>query len=255
MKKKHPKIVYYRRRLAFVLVIVIFISFGYHLFHSEKQSKNSLQVVETFQEKWKQATGDTALKKWHLILVNESHPISDNQDIILEEVDYGEYVDERIAPFYRRMKKDAQKAGYHLATVSGYRSVDYQNGLFQTSIDNYLAEGDTLEEAERKTKKYVQIPGSSEHHTGLAIDIASEEFKNSGQELTDDLEKTDEYKWLLKNSPKYGFILRYPKKKEKVTKIGYEPWHFRYVGTKEAIFMTENNLTLEELYEKMGTKK
>lgn len=252
MKNKQRKIVYYRRRITLFLMITICISLGYSSFHLKKETEK--QPVENkmgIQDRWDAATDGTKGNDWNMILVNETHLFANENEMKLVEIDHGEFIDKRILSDYLQLKKEAQKAGYQLAAISGYRSIDYQEGLFATSIENYRLQGYSQKEAEQMTKKYVQIPGASEHHTGLAIDIASEAFKNSGQELTDELENTPEYKWLEKNAAKYGFILRYPKGKEKVTGIGYEPWHFRYVGVKEAEFLKENELTLEEWHEKM----
>lgn len=251
MKKRLPKIVYYRRRITLILLIVIFVSLLYSFLYLKGNSLSSTKHEATIQEKWDQATNQAPLDRWNLVLVNEEFPLKEEQKVKLVEIDHGEYIDQRIEKAYLDMCKDARKEGYDLAAVSGYRSIDYQTGLFNTSVAGYLSQGYSQEEAEKKTQQYVQIPGSSEHQTGLAIDIASEAFKQSGQDLTDDLEETPEYQWLLKHAADYGFILRYPKGKEKITKIGYEPWHFRYVGKKEAKFMEENDLTLEELHQKL----
>ena len=76
-----------------------------------------------------------------------------------------------------------------------------------------------------KAKETAQLPGYSEHQTGLAIDFSNEGHPDDNQKI---------WQWLKENSYKYGFILRYPNGKEDITKITYEPWHFRYVGKKAA---------------------
>ena len=85
-------------------------------------------------------------------------------------------------------------------------------------------------------------PGTSEHQVGLALDIVSSEY----QELDEAQMETEDQKWLMENSWKYGFILRYPMDKSEITGIIFEPWHYRYVGKKAAKEITEQNLTLEE---------
>ena len=84
--------------------------------------------------------------------------------------------------------------------------------------------------------------GCSEHASGLAVDIVSKDY----QILDEKQARTDEILWLQENCSEYGFILRYPKEKEEITKVSYESWHFRYVGTTAAREITEQGLTLEE---------
>ena len=140
------------------------------------------------------------------------------------------------------MKQDALKKGINLMVGSGYRSYDYQQVIW----DHYV-ESKGLEEA----KKFVAIPGSSEHQTGLAFDVA---FIRNNEYSLIALETDPEIKWLLKNAYKYGFILRYPKDKENITGYSYEPWHYRFVGIKLAKMLYKNNLTLEEYYKKINTE-
>lgn len=86
----------------------------------------------------------------------------------------------------------------------------------------------------------VAIPGTSEHHLGLAVDFypVSEKFESSAQ-----------FVWLKKNAEKYGFVLRYPEDKQSITRIKYEPWHYRFVGKEHAKFMNEHNMCLDEYIE------
>lgn len=88
----------------------------------------------------------------------------------------------------------------------------------------------------------IAVPGYSEHHTGLAIDITDVFWENK----TEELEKTDTYQWMSAHCHEYGFIVRYPKGKEKITGYEYEPWHYRYVGVKAATYIMEHDLCLEE---------
>jgi len=98
------------------------------------------------------------------------------------------------------------------------------------------------EDAYNLTKREIAIPGTSEHSTGLAVDIVV----LSHQTLDEDFEKTEGFKWLSENAQKYGFILRYPKNKEEITGIKYEPWHYRYVGEENAKKINEQGICLEE---------
>lgn len=95
---------------------------------------------------------------------------------------------------------------------------------------------------------WVALPGRSEHQTGLSLDIVAVDYPV----LDVTQERRKEQQWLMKNSWKYGFILRYPKDKTSITKIGYEPWHYRYVGRKAAREMKKKNLCLEEYIDKLN---
>lgn len=126
--------------------------------------------------------------------------------------------------------------------ISGYRSVESQQEIYNQKANRY---------GNLYAKKYVQTPGFSEHHTGLCVDVS---IFNEADGSSEDFDGTGKYEWFSKNAWKYGFVVRYPEGKEKVTKIGYEPWHFRYVGVPHAYYMTKNNLCLEEYLELLQSK-
>ncbi len=133
--------------------------------------------------------------------------------------------------------KEGEANGVHGVTVtSAYRDYDYQNQLFQQEVQQ---QGGDAEEA----AKYVNPPGSSEHQSGLAVDMHN--MSAASKAFGD----TMEAKWLAENAHKFGFILRYPKSKIDVTGIDYEPWHFRYVGRYHATKMYELGMCLEEYLE------
>ncbi len=119
-----------------------------------------------------------------------------------------------------------------LVNNGGYRSKETQEQILQKRIDKV---------GEEEAKKYVALPGNSEHHTGLAFDLS---VYADGKVYT--LDSDPVYDWIPKNLPSYGFVLRYPADKVATTGINYEDWHFRYVGIPHALYMTENNLCLEE---------
>jgi len=123
--------------------------------------------------------------------------------------------------------------------------MDRQIYLFNRKINLYMGQGMSYMDAYKKTAEYVTVPGASEHQIGLALDITSDTYYT----LDEGFEDTAEGKWLAEHSHEYGFILRYPKGKEYVTSIGYEPWHFRYVGVEAATVIKENDLTLEEFWD------
>ncbi len=119
-----------------------------------------------------------------------------------------------------------------LVNNGGYRSYATQETVYQKRVDSV---------GEAEAQKYVALPGNSEHHTGLAFDLG---VYRDGKIYS--LSNFEVYDWIPQNLPRYGFVLRYPSDKVNVTGIGYEEWHFRYVGVPHAIYMTENNLCLEE---------
>lgn len=133
----------------------------------------------------------------------------------------------------------ANKDGKKLFAVSGYRSYKRQQEVFQAEVN---AKGD------QKAREAVAYPGTSEHQTGLAMDISSE---NQSYELTEAFGNTPEGKWLQENAHNYGFILRYMKGREDITKYQYESWHYRYVGKDAATIIYKNNWTLEEFFEQV----
>ncbi len=132
--------------------------------------------------------------------------------------------------------KEAEACGVKNVTVtSGYRSYDYQSQLFQNEI-NITG---SVEEA----SKNVNPPGSSEHQSGLCLDMHNLSAASTA------FGGTFEADWLADNAHKFGYILRYPKNKTKITGISYEPWHFRYVGRYHATKMHELGMCLEEYME------
>ena len=100
----------------------------------------------------------------------------------------------------------------------------------------------TYDQAAEKAKTINAYPGTSEHELGLAADIVTPSY----QSLDSGYDQTDAFKWLVEHCADYGFILRYPKEKQDITKIIYEPWHYRYVGQEDAKIIMESGVTLEE---------
>ena len=105
-----------------------------------------------------------------------------------------------------------------------------------------MDQGDLREEAEKQAAIWVAPPGTSEHQLGLAVDIVAESY----QLLDRHQEKTAEQQWLMEHCSEYGFILRYPTDKSEMTGIGYEPWHYRYVGREAAEEIMRRGICLEE---------
>lgn len=136
-------------------------------------------------------------------------------------------------------------SGYRHSVTSAYRSYAQQKENFENKVQRVKNEnpGISQEEAEIKAATAVARPGTSEHQTGLCLDMHN--MSSAVQSFKD--EKAA--KWLAENSYKFGFILRYPADKTDITKIMYEPWHFRYVGRYHATRMYELDMCLEEYME------
>lgn len=187
---------------------------------------------------------------WRLVLINKQHSIPDDYDVVLGKINTLKgtmYCDERIIDDYLAMLKAAQEDNVELEITSPYRDTAYQEYLFNRKINAYMKMGLSYIEAFQLSSQAVTVPGASEHQIGLALDIVTPTCRT----LIEGFEDTDAGKWLAENSYKYGFILRYPKGKEYITGIKYEPWHFRYVGVEAATVITERGITLEEFWEEL----
>ena len=129
----------------------------------------------------------------------------------------------------------AEQEGIILYATSGFRSYSTQKAIFDRKAK---------ERGEQSANRSVAKPGQSEHQTGLAMDIEGDSSLGTG--LTNDFGETPEGIWVAEHCAEYGFIIRYPKDKTKITGYVYEPWHLRYVGVEHAKEITELGLTLEE---------
>lgn len=179
---------------------------------------------------------------WSLVLINEEHPLDTGYAPDLEAVREGSFVDARIVEDAKKMLEDAEKEGLNMYIVSAYRDYEAQREVFNTTMTQWISQGSTPLEAYEETKKSVAVPGTSEHASGLAMDITSGQYG----ELDEKQAETAEAKWLAENCWKYGFILRYPLDKSDITGIVFEPWHYRYVGKDAAEEIMQKDITLEE---------
>lgn len=178
-----------------------------------------------------------------ILLINKGNPIPADFEPCLEEIGGGYMLEKRAAYAMKTMICAAASDGINLRVFSAYRSISYQRGLFNEDVDRYMLLGMKYEDAVEKALRSIALPGESEHNAGLAVDISSVGWNG---EITEEFEKTPEFKWLNKNAHCFGFILRYPKNKTHITGITYEPWHYRYVGKKHACCIKRMNITLEE---------
>lgn len=179
---------------------------------------------------------------WRLILVNYDHPIPDDWTIDLAMTRYGYEVDTRIADAVDELITAAASDNISLIICYGYRTIEQSRQLFEKQVNKQLALGLSQEQAVIEARRWVAPPGTSEHHTGLALDIVTP----SHQVLNHAFADTDAGQWLAAHSWEHGFVIRYPEDKQEVTGITYEPWHVRYVGKEHAAAMHENNECLEE---------
>ena len=139
----------------------------------------------------------------------------------------------------------AREQGYKPIIYSAYRTYTYQKNLYENAVKDNMKNGMTREEAEKAVVRTAP-PGCSEHCIGLAADIYTWEAQSKYGKLDERFESDPLAVWMKENAHKYGFILRYPKDKEDITQIAYEPWHFRYVGVEDATKIYEAGQCLEE---------
>ncbi|WP_194189770.1 M15 family metallopeptidase [Clostridium chrysemydis] len=173
-----------------------------------------------------------------IILINDSSEIGENykSDLVEAEIEFVNEADKEERLVSKQIKKPLQELinrakedGILLLGTSGYRSYNTQKYIYKREV---------MIKGKRDAKKYVAEPGQSEHQTGLCIDLTNPSRLFIGG--------TKEADWLKDNCYKYGFIVRYKKGKEKITKKNYEPWHIRYVGKKVAKEIYEKGICLEE---------
>lgn len=187
---------------------------------------------------------------WRLVLVNKQHPIPDDYELKLGSIKTSRgsmKCDRRIIADLEKMIEDARKDGINLVICSPYRPSTRQKYLFNKKVKVYVKSGNSYMDSYYLSAQAVNIPGSSEHEIGLALDIVSDRYSGLNEGFAD----TDAGKWLAKHCMEYGFVLRYPKGKESITGIEYEPWHFRYVGKEAAEYMSSENICLEEFKEQI----
>ena len=182
---------------------------------------------------------------WRLVLINKQHSIPEDYTFTLGTIKGSMQCDERIIDDLLDMLQAAEEDGVDLMICSPYRDLEYQKMLFNRKIERYMNKGMSYMEAYQLSSQAVTVPGASEHQIGLALDIVCSTYMSLDEGFGD----TEAGKWLAENSCRFGFILRYPKGKEYITGIEYEPWHFRYVGVKAAEVITKQCITLEEFWE------
>ena len=214
--------------------------------YQAEQDAQQRETERQLEEQVRQQRYEQRATDWKLLLVNADHPLSDDYTPDLTDIGGGMQFDRRAAEHLLRMIQEGQAAGYNLFVCSAYRDNDYQQQLYDRQVDKQLSYGKSEQEALRDAARVVAAPGTSEHATGLAADIITQEYASQYSSLTRGFENTDAFRWLKKHCAEYGFILRYTEEKTDLTGVIYEPWHFRYVGTEAAAEIMDEDLCLEE---------
>lgn len=170
-----------------------------------------------------------------LLLVNRWNPLPGGYVPDLVEVPGGEKVAKEAYAPLMEMLQQAEAEGLGPQVVSGWRTQEKQQSLYDNKIGEYLSQGYSQKDAVAAAEEWVAKPGTSEHQLGLAVDINGNSY--------------DIYTWLQENSWRYGFIFRYPGDKQSLTGVAEEVWHYRYVGKKAAEIIHSQELCLEEYAE------
>lgn len=171
-----------------------------------------------------------------LVLVNRDNRLPEGFRADLADFE-GAKVGKALVGDLAEMRAAAAGDGVYLGIGSAYRSAAEQEAVFNEAVSGFAAQGDTRDVAIGKAGRIAALPGHSEHETGLAIDFSLDGDMGKQAEMWD---------WLGGNAWEYGFILRYPEGKERITGCSYEPWHYRYVGKADAKAVYRQGLALEE---------
>ena len=204
----------------------------------KKVETTTPKKVEKKEEKPKTDLPQVSTKDWNLVLVNRDNKLAElNPQLVdVEEIK----VDSRIAEQTKQFLAAARAVAPEESLISGYRSVEEQTELYNERVAQLEATGLSHEEAEAQAQTQVQVPGASEHQTGLAIDMSVP--NGQSEEVAQQI---------IALAPQYGFVLRYPEGKNAITGVDYENWHFRYVGVENAQYMVKHQLVLEEYIQKL----
>lgn len=242
-----------KKRLLFFSICFVLLLLCFSILFSRKQVPKDTFTFSSLEENKvnsnftqnNKSDSSTKITDWRLTLANIDHPLPENFSVELANIDKNRQFDKRAIDDLNAMMKAARNSGISNFWIqSSFRSVTKQKELYENSIQKYLKQGKTEQEAERLTLLFLNKPGCSDHNLGLAVDF---------NYVENSFAKSKAFSWLQQNASDYGFILRYPKEKESITKISYESWHWRYVGQEHAKKMNELNMCLEEYIEFLQT--
>ncbi len=242
LKKKYNKLIPKFLKQKYFIFDNLDSYIKYYIDNNDTTIKDTVSIINVkvnYDYYDKKATNKTDVSKNNLMLVNkfnyldEKYVPSDLVDV-KNYYSYGEnQIKKEVYENFLDMWNDAKSEDLSIIITSSYRDYNYQKQLW----DSY-----SNQKGESWADSVAARAGYSEHQTGLSIDVFT-----YGSTM-DSFEGTDEFKWLQKNSYKYGFILRYPKGKENLTGYDYEPWHYRYVGKEVAKQIYEEKITFDEYY-------
>lgn len=194
---------------------------------------------------------DIDIHSWEFILANSDNNIGTYSPVCVQIEDFPQYFDERAIDKLEEFLQAARDAGFTPFINSSFRPYSSQKYLFNGKASQIAWGGEyTYEQAVELAKKIIAYPGTSEHQTGLAVDITDRYYRQLKPGVVDQ-ELLD---WLTENCSNYGFIARYPSNKQAITGLN-EPWHFRYVGREAAEYIMENNLCLEQFIDLYKDKR
>ena len=216
-----------------LLFLGIGISLLFALLRFQDMDEDFLTFISRGLGVWTSDLPKVSVDDWELILVNRSH-LQEESHPKLTQIDDIQ-VDSRIAENTRQFLAAARTIAPEETLISGYRSRAEQTELYEEAIALAEGEGLSRQEAEQEVQKRIQLPGASEHQTGLAIDMSEPEGQEDGVANK-----------IAEIAPKYGFILRYPEGRSDITGVDFENWHYRYVGVESAQYMQKHHLVLEE---------
>lgn len=185
-----------------------------------------------------------------ILLVNPWNFLPENYDPEIITINGWQYSNSICYGALMEMLQACKNAGLQPYIASAYRTHGDQVWLYNNKIQRLIAEGYSEADARKLAGTVVAVPGTSEHELGLAFDLVDDSYRN----LDEAQENTPVQKWLMENSWKYGFILRYPSSKSEATGIIYEPWHYRYLGKDLAKEVYDSGLCLEEYLDSLTTE-
>ena len=189
---------------------------------------------------------------WNTLMVNPWNYAPTGYEAELAPINDEHSMEVEAAEAFAVMEQDMIAIGKGPKINSTYRSAERQKELFDERVAAYVnQEGLTEEKAREIVSRSVAIPGTSEHQLGLAVDISDATYVR----LDASQMETPTQLWMIDNSWRYGFILRYPEGKRSITGIEYEPWHYRYVGIELSTELYELGLSMEEYFDMLTGDK
>ncbi len=176
-----------------------------------------------------------------ILFVNKNHIFNESMIDNLEMVEYENFQEKTLFieintyEHFRMLQAHLKIDGVQVDITDAYRSLETQENLFLKYMNRYGMDA---------AENMVAMPGTSDHHTGQALDIAIYKDDVWVTDETDLLKEEEIFDKIHSCLKYFGFIVRYPKNKESITCYSYKPWHIRYIGEKNS--MEIGDLTLEE---------